>query len=280
MARAVERLQELKAAGIDTIVDLTVVGLGRDIETVQEVAAQVDLNIVVATGLYTYNEPPALLRLPQRRRSAPAAWTCSTSSSSTTSKTASPEPGCGPGILKCATDKPGLTPGVERILRAVARVHRRTGLPISTHTDTPTRRGLDQQRVFTEEGVDLSRVVIGHSGDSTDLDYLGELLAAGSTLGMDRFGVDAYCTTEQRVETVARLCEGGWTTAMVLSHDAGCHMDWFDDDFLHQAQPNWNFLHISTDVLPALRARGVTEEQIHTMLVDNPRRILDYGPGY
>ncbi len=58
VARAVERLQELKEAGIDTIVDLTVVGLGRDIEPVQEVAAQVDLNIVVATGLYTYNELP------------------------------------------------------------------------------------------------------------------------------------------------------------------------------------------------------------------------------
>jgi phosphotriesterase-related protein len=279
VARAVDRLQELKAAGIDTIVDLTVVGLGRDIETVQEVAAQIDLNIVVATGLYTYNDLPHYFDY----RSAPfrpnrvdlldefflhdiedgIAGT-----------------GVRPGILKCATDKPGLTPDVERILRAVARVHRATGLPISTHTDTATKRGLDQQRVFTEEGVDLSRVVIGHSGDSTDLDYLGELLAAGSTLGMDRFGVDAYCTTEQRVDTVARLCESGSVGAMVLSHDAGCHMDWFDDDFLHQVQPNWHFLHISTDVLPAMRERGVSEEQIRTMLVDNPRRILEHGPGY
>jgi len=259
--RAVERLQELKEAGIDTIVDLTVVGLGRDIETVQEVAAQVDLNIVVATGLYTYNELPHYFdyRAGAFRPSGVDMLD---------------------EFLKCATDEPGLTPGVERILRAVARVHRATGLPISTHTHTGTRRGLDQQRVFTEEGVDLSRVVIGHSGDSTDLDYLGKLLAAGSTLGMDRFGVDAYCTTEKRVETVARLCEGGWAQAMVLSHDAGCHMDWFDDDFLQQVQPNWHFLHISKDVLPALRARGVSEDQIRTMLVDNPRRILDYGPGY
>ena len=279
VARAVERLQELKAAGIDTIVDLTVVGLGRDIETVQEVAAQVELNIVVATGLYTYNELPHYFDY----RSAPFRPTgvdmldefflhdIEEGIAGT---------GVRPGILKCATDEPGLTPGVERILRAVARVHRRTGLPISTHTHTGTRRGLDQQRVFTEEGVDLARVVIGHSGDSTDLDYLGELLAAGSTLGMDRFGVDAYCPTEQRVETVARLCEDGFTQAMVLSHDAGCHMDWFDDDFLRQVQPNWNFLHISNDVLPLMRARGVTDEQIHTMLVDNPRRILDHGSGY
>jgi phosphotriesterase-related protein len=279
VARAVERLQELKEAGIDTIVDLTVVGLGRDIEPIQEVAAQVDLNIVVATGLYTYNDLPHYFDY----RGAPFRpsgvdmldefflYDIENGISGS---------GVRPGILKCATDKPGLTPGVERILRAVARVHRHSGLPISTHTDTRTRRGLDQQRVFADEGVDLSRVVIGHSGDSTDLDYLGELLRAGSTLGMDRFGVDAYCTTEQRVETVARLCEDDWARYMVLSHDAGCHMDWFDDDFLHQVQPNWNFLHISTDVLPAMRARGVSEEHIHAMLVENPRRILDYEPGY
>lgn len=279
VARAVDRLHELKAAGIDTIVDLTVVGLGRDIETVQEVAAQVDLNIVVATGLYTYNELPHYFdyRVAAFR---PSGVDMLDEFFLHDIEEGIAGTGVRPGILKCATDKPGLTPGVERILRAVARVHRRTGLPISTHTDTETRRGLDQQRVFTEEGVDLSRVVIGHSGDSTDLDYLGELLAAGSALGMDRFGVDAYCPTEKRVETVAQLCESGWTEAMVLSHDAGCHMDWFDDDFLRQAQPNWHFLHISNEVLPALRARGVSDAQIHTMLVDNPRRILDYGPGY
>ena len=277
--RAVERLSELKAAGIDTIVDLTVVGLGRDIETVQEVAAQVELNIVVATGLYTYNDLPHYFDY----RSAPFRPSGVDQLDEFflhDIENGIAGSGVRPGILKCATDKPGLTPDVERILRAVARVHRATGVPISTHTDTRTRRGLDQQRVFTEEGVDLRRVVIGHSGDSTDLDYLGELLAAGSTLGMDRFGVDAYCTTEQRVETVAQLCDLGWTSAMVLSHDTGCHMDWFDDDFLHQVQPNWNFLHIPTDVLPAMRARGISEEQIHTMLVDTPRRILDYGPGY
>ena len=279
IAQAVDRLHELKAAGIDTIVDLTVVGLGRDIETVQEVAAQVDLNIVVATGLYTYNDLPHYFdyRVAAFR---PSGVDMLDEFFLHDIEEGIAGTGVRPGILKCATDKPGLTPGVERILRAVARVHRRTGLPISTHTDTGTRRGLDQQRIFTEEGVDLSRVVIGHSGDSTDLDYLGELLAAGSTLGMDRFGVDAYCPTEQRVETVAQLCETGWTGAMVLSHDAGCHMDWFDDDFLRQAQPNWHFLHISNVVLPALRARGVTDEQIRTMLVDNPRRILGYGPGY
>jgi len=279
VADAVRRLRQLADAGVGTIVDLTVVGLGRDIELVQEVAAQVDLHIVVATGLYTYNDLPHYFDL----------------------RTAAMQPthvdaldefflhdieegiagsGVRPGILKCATDEAGLTPGVERVLRAVARVHRRTGLPISTHTHSMSRRGLDQQRVFAEEGVDLERVVVGHSGDSTDLDYLEELAAAGSTLGMDRFGVDAYCPTSQRVDTVAALCARGWTGRMVLSHDAACHIDWFDDEMLATRQPNWHYLHISREVLPLMLERGITQEQIDTMMVGNPRRILEHGPGY
>lgn len=279
VASAIERLGELANAGIGTIVDLTVVGLGRDIELVREVAEQVDLNIVVATGLYTYNDLPHYFdyRVAALRPSGIDALEefflhdIEEGIAGTRVR---------PGILKCCTDEPGLTPGVERVLRAVASVHRKTGLPISTHTHAPTKRGLDQQRIFSEEGVDLSRVVIGHSGDSTDLAYLEEVAGAGSTLGMDRFGVDAYCPTPARVETVAQLCERGFVDRMVLSHDAACHMDWFDDEFIAQVQPNWNFLHITRDVLPMLGAHGVTDEQIQAMMVDNPRRILDHPPGY
>jgi len=134
--------------------------------------------------------------------------------------------------------------------------------------------------VFSEEGVDLSRVVIGHSGDSTDLDYLEELANAGSTLGMDRFGLDTYCPTAQRVDTVAKMCERGFAPQLVLSHDTACHFDWFEDEFIMQAQPNWHFLHISRDVLPMLRLRGIDDEQIRTMLVDNPRKLLDHPLPY
>jgi phosphotriesterase-related protein len=183
-------------------------------------------------------------------------------------------------ILKCATDEPGVTPGVERVLRAVAQAHRQTGVPISTHTHAATRRGLEQQRIFAEEGVDLSRVVIGHSGDTTDLEYLEELIGAGSYIGMDRFGVDVFLGFEERVDTVAKMCERGHADKMVLSHDAACLMDWLPEDMVSVVMPNWHYLHIHNDVIPALKERGVTDDQLTTMLVDNPRKIFESQGAY
>jgi len=181
-------------------------------------------------------------------------------------------------ILKCATDEKGVTHGVERVLRAVAQAHRATGVPISTHTHAATRRGLEQQNVFEEEGVDLSRVVIGHSGDTTDVAYLEEIMARGSFIGMDRFGIDLILSFEDRVQIVATLCERGHADQMVLSHDASCFIDWLPEEAM-QMMPRWHYLHITNDVIPALKSRGVTDEQIDTMLVDNPRKVFEQPKG-
>ena len=276
---AVEKLNALKAIGVDTIVDPTVIGLGRYIPRIQRVAERTDLQIVVATGVYTYNDVPMFFHFtgPGTALNGPETMVEMFVRDITEGIAGT---GVKAAILKCATDEPGMTPGVERVLRAVAQAHRATGVPITTHTHAHTRRGLEQQRVFAEEGVDLSRVVIGHSGDTTDLDYLEELADAGSYLGMDRFGLDNISSFDDRVDTVARMCERGHADKMVLAHDASCHIDWLPEAALPFALPNWHFLHIHNDVLPALRQRGVTDEQITTMLVDNPRRIFSRQGGY
>jgi phosphotriesterase-related protein len=173
-----------------------------------------------------------------------------------------------------------VTPGVERVLRATAQAHRATGVPISTHTHAHTRRGLEQQTIFESEGVDLSRVVIGHSGDTTDLGYLEEVMAQGSFLGMDRFGIDVLLPFEDRVNTVAALCERGHADQMVLSHDAACYNDWLPEEQLPIVTPNWNYLHITRDVVPALKQRGVSDEQIDQMLIHNPRKVFERQGAY
>ncbi len=267
IADARKRLQEMIDAGVQTIVDLTVHGTARNVPRVQNVIGDMPLNVIVATGLYTYDEVPRHFQSRDENYMADLfVRDISQGVQNTMVKAA---------VLKCATDEPGVTAGVEKVLRAVARAHRRTGVPISTHTHAPTKRGLEQQSIFEQEGVDLGRVVIGHSGDSEDLDYLQQLMKRGSYIGMDRFGVDVYLPTEKRVAVIARLCELGYAGKMVLSHDASCYMDWYPADLLRANVPRWHFRHISDDVLPALRQSGVSDEQIDTMMVANPRRVFE-----
>jgi phosphotriesterase-related protein len=276
---AIARLNYLKSRGVDTIVDLTVIGLGRYIPRIQRIAAQTDLNIIVATGVYTYNDVPFYFHY-RGPGTILAGEELMVDMFVKDIEEGIADTGVKAAILKCATDVQGITPGVERVLRAVAQAHRRTGVPISTHTHAHTERGLEQQRIFLEEGVDLTRVVIGHSGDTTDTDYLEKLIANGSYIGMDRFGIDVLLPFEDRVNTVAKLCKLGHAGRMVLSQDAACFMDQLPEAAVPVMLPNWHFLHIHNDVIPALKQRGVTDEQIRTMLVDNARSIFERQGSY
>ncbi len=276
---AVEKLNDLKAIGVDTIVDPTVIGLGRYIPRIEQVARETDLQIVVATGIYTYNDLPFYFhfRGPGTDLGGPEIMVDMFVKDITEGIAGT---GVKAAILKCATEEQGVTPGVERVLRAVAQAHRQTGVPITTHTHALTHRGRDQQRIFREEGVDLERVIIGHCGDTTELDYLREMMDNGSYIGMDRFGIDVLLPFQERVDTVAKLCHEGYTGQMLLSHDASCFIDWFSEETKQEMAPNWHYKHIHQDVLPALKEQGVSDEQVRIMLVDNPRRIFDNVGAY
>jgi len=268
---AVGKLNALARRGCQTIADPTVIGLGRDIGRIVRVAAGTSLNIIVATGLYTYNDLPFYFRFrgPGPDGLDPMAQLfiedLTTGIGGTPVKAA---------FLKCAVDEPGLTPGVERVLRAVCQAHAETGAPVTIHTHPQSFTGRAVLDVLRAEKADLTKVVLGHSGDSTDLDYLSELADAGCLLGMDRFGLDIITPFDDRVATVAAMCERGYADRMVLSHDAACHIDWFPAQVVPRFAPSWHFGHLFDDVLPALRERGVSESQIQAMLVDNPRRYF------
>jgi phosphotriesterase-related protein len=277
VADAVEKLTALAATGVRTIVDPTVVGLGRYIPRIQRVAEQVELNIVVATGCYTYDDVPFFFH--HRGPALNAALGTEVPDPMVDMFVRDVEEGiAGTGVraafLKCAIDSPGLTRGVERVMRAVARAHGRTGVPITVHTHPGSRQGLVVQKVFAEEGVDPRRVVLGHSGDTTDADHLSELADAGFLLGMDRFGINLDTTFEARADIVVEMCRRGYAESMVLSQDASCYIDWVDPGVMAKLT-DWRYTHIHEDVLPYLREHGVTDEQIETMLVANPRRYFE-----
>lgn len=264
--------------GIDTFVDLTVLGLGRDVPTVRRLAENVPLNIVVATGYYTAKDLPTYFHthgpdgLVGKTLGGPDVLEKMFLDDLT--KGIPRTDGVKAGIIKIVTDEHGITPDLDRVYRAAARAQAETGVPISTHTNVEFANGRDQQKWFKANGVDLERTVIGHSGDSTDPDYLKELMDNGSFIGMDRFGMEFVLDDESRVDTLARLLAQGYAEKITISHDAGYFSINTPPSWRAKHTPNWHHHRISDYVLPELRKRGVTEDQIAQMMIVNPVQVL------
>ncbi len=269
MAQSVERLKAALAAGIRTMVDLTPIDLGRDPLFIQEAAQKSGMQVIVPTGLY-YQRPFYFLGRPDSDMTDLFVRDITVGIGET---------GVRANVIKCATE-PEMDPVNERVLRASAKAHRATGAPICTHTFPENRTGLDQQRVFKEEGCDLGRIVIGHSDDSDDITYLEEIIQNGSYCGMDRIGLPRPRTDEQRADMVAALVAKGYADRITLSHDASCHIDFFPEGFAETVIPKWNHTHIPLDIIPMLKERGVTDAQVTQMTVGNPRRIFEMNAPY
>jgi phosphotriesterase-related protein len=269
---AIEQVRAAQARGVRTIVDPTVLGLGRDANFMGRVVDATNIQLLAATGLYTYHDLPFALANRSTRSIADLfVHDLEQGIQGTPTRAA---------FLKCATDAPGITPDVERVLRAVAQAHRRTGVPIMTHSYPANGSGALQQDILAAEGVDLTRVLIGHSGDTTDLDYLMRIADRGSFLGMDRYGLEDILPTAARNATVVKLCRHGYTDRLMLAQDACASIDWFDADKLKQRAPNWTMTYVPDVVIPALKAAGLTPTQINAMTVDNPRRYFERQGAY
>jgi phosphotriesterase-related protein len=269
MEQSVAALKEAYSEGVRTIVDVSTFDLGRDIGLIQEVSRMSGVQIVAATGNHLAVprpfgdvSPDVIAPFYVREIEEGIEGT-----------------GIKAGIIKVASDRGGVTPPQEVILRAAARTHHRTGVPISTHTWSPDRVGEQQVRILEEEGVDLNRVYIGHSNDDTDLDYLLGLLDKGVWLGMDRYPggrVPGTPNWEQRTEIVKKLIDAGYVQRLMLSHDYSVpkarHGAAVQEERRRANPDGYNF--ITRRVLPYLKELGVSEKDLHQMMVENPRRFF------
>lgn len=270
---AVEGFRRLYALGVRSVVDLTVPGLGRDAARVQRVASRSPVNLIASTGYYTAGGLPHYFRT--HRPGGPVDI---------------PEPleelflrdiregiagtGIRAGMLKVYSDAKGITPDDARVFGAAASAHLQTGVPITTHSDSASRGGKDQQELLQRLGVPLERVIIGHAGDSPELDYLMELADAGSTLGFDRFGMEHTATDEQRISTLLALLQRGYADRIVLSHDAAFFSRITPPSWRSRMVPHWHIENLHTRILPRLRTCGVSEAVLETILVHNTKRLL------
>jgi phosphotriesterase-related protein len=271
VAAARERLGRLRRAGVDTILDMTVPGLGRDPALVARAAEGTGLKVMFATGYYTYDNLPFPFHYRGPGKILDNDDHVLESLFERDVTTGIGDTGFRAAVLKVATDARGITPDVDRLARAVANVSARTGNVICTHAHALTRRGLEQQRIFAEQGADLGRVMIGHSNETTDLGYLTQVIENGSYLGWDRCGLGISVPLDAQLDTLAELCKRGFAGRLMLSHDKASFTDWFANAEVDAVLPDWQYTYIHSGVLPGLRDRGVPDDQIEQILVRNPR---------
>jgi phosphotriesterase-related protein len=266
--RAVDAVRSVMEHGVKTWVDPACMDLSRDAAWSKRVADETGINMIMCTGVYGQH----YTFLPHHFQNRDEDYLADAFVHDI--EEGIQGTGVKAAFLKCAADEPGITPDVEKIHRAIARASKRTGRPIMAHTRPASKTGLDQMRIFEDEGVDPRKVQLAHTGDTDDLDHIEELLATGAWIGLDRFGIDLFLPDEKRIPTFVELVNRGYTDRIMLGQDAVSTLDWFPPELVAQLAPKWTFTHLFEDILPAAKGGGVTDEQIATMLDENPKAWL------
>ena len=266
--RGIADLTAARAEGLRSIIDVTTIDLGRDIRLLEEVSRGSGVHIICATG--AWRDIPRVF------------WTATPDDIAPLYIREIQEgiegTGIKAGIIKVANDMGGVTPEGEIILRAAARAHKATGAPISTHTWAPERVGEQQVAIFQDEGIDLNRVYIGHSNDTDDIGYLTGLLEQGVWIGLDRYpGRPEVLDWEARTQTAYKLIQAGWAHRIMLGHDWSVALLIANREARRErdiANPD-GYLFITRRVLPRLAELGASQDDIHKIMTDNPRRFFE-----
>ena len=258
-------LERYRSAGGSGLVDLTLAGVGRDPLWLRDLAETSGLHLVMGCGWYRSAYYPAEAGIDRRSVDDLADELVREATDGVG------DSGVRPGIIgEIGTDKPWISPAEERVHRAVARASRQTGLAITTHA-VMSAVGLAQLQVFDEEGADLSRVVIGRADSYPVLDHHLEIIRRGASVEFDFLGM-RFTPTERHgegrvVELVCELLQRGHADRILLSQDV-CH-----DSQLKRYEGN-GYVYLAEAFLPRLRASGVSDAEIDTITVTNPRRLL------
>jgi phosphotriesterase-related protein len=270
MDKIIAGISDSKKGGVDTIIDATTFDLGRDAAVLAEISRRTKVNIIACTGWW--------MNMPQYiAGTSPDVYADLFVREIQEGITGT---GIKAGILKSAADFGGVTPEGEIMLRAVARAHHRTMVPIMLHSYAPEQVARPQLSILKEEGVDLKWVAVDHVNDTTDLEYLTWLLDQGCYLGMDRYpGLNL--SPRSRTETLKKLIDAGWTDRLLPSHD--CSLATPDTFFPPEVKESilkgnpYGYLYLKKVVFAQLEEMGVPKAILDTLCVNGPRNLFE-GP--
>ena len=252
-------LKLLKTAGIDTITDVTNLGMGRDIDRMAMISQKSGVNVVASTGFYKTPFFPDMVYEKSVRELS--------SFMIKEIVIGIDETGVKAGIIgEIGTSRDGFIDEEKKVLLAAARVHAETGIPITTHT-TLGKLGLEQIALFEKNGVNLERVIIGHLDLNPDMDYYLRILEKGCYIGFDTIGKNNYQPDGIRVGNLYKLVEKGYGDRIVLSLDITRKSQM-------KKYGGYGHSYIVESFMPMLLRNGISQKDIDMMLIENPKRFF------
>jgi phosphotriesterase-related protein len=257
---AADEVRLFQDAGGGAIVDVTTPDLGRDPLALRRISRETGVHVVMGCGWYRQPFYPAEVdRWTVNDIANQIIWDISEGVGDT---------GVRAGIIgEIGSDKHYVSGQEERVFRAAARAQKETGYALTTHTSfSPV--GLQQLDIIEEEGADLRRVIVGHCDTYLFQDYHEAILKRGAYVQFDSVGSFYIYPDAKRVKLMVELLRQGYASQLLLSCDV-CRKSYW------HAYGGIGYDYCLAKYLPQLRAAGVSEEEIHLMVVENPRRLLE-----
>ena len=265
---AVKDLTQAHIEGVDTIVEVSPLDLGREVSLMKEVSERSGVQFICCTGCWLDIPRSFWGRTPEF---IAALWTREIESGIDGT-------GIKAGIIKVATSDP-ISENEELMLRSAAKTHLRTGVPVTTHTPAQSRVGEEQVRILKEEGVEPHQIYIGHINNTPDKEYHRELARLGVWLGWDinnPFGRPHLPSWEKMTDYLKELLDEGLGSNLMLSHDWNVVITRLaSPGFPNREENPDGYLWLTRKVIPRLKDSGVEQSAIDRMMKGNPRRYFE-----
>ena len=265
---AMQELNRFKEAGGRTVVDVTNIGLGRDPEAIRKVGNFLGLHVVMGCGYYTAaSHPPDMDQKKIADIEAEMIRDIRIGVGDT---------GIRAGIIGEIGTSEEIHPNEKKALIAAAHVQKETGLAMHVHTYSWGQRGLEILDILEKNQADIRKVCIDHVDLLIDLQYCEEIIRRGACVEFENMGreytVDGvkyvFARDLDKIHAILKLIERGYISNILISTDVCLKIN------LHM-YGGWGYDHVLTNILPIMRRKGITEEQIDRLVKDNPRKFLD-----
>lgn len=258
--KMVDELCLAKESGVNTLIEVTNIGMGRDVRKLKEISRRSGVNIIASTGFYTIPYYPQYIWSKSSTELADIMIKEITEGIEGTNIKA--------GVIgEIGTSFNEINTISLKVFEAAYIAHKATGIPIFTHCEIGTM-GYEQALYFKELGMNMDKLLIGHMDLITDINSLIKILETGANIAFDTIGKESYVKNEEKAKLIMELIKRGYEDKILLSQDV-TRVSYL------KRNGSFGYTEVCEKFIPLLKTYNVSDEVISKIIEENPKRVLD-----